>query len=85
MRTESELVAEITRLSAIPHNDREDDVNPSNRQYACWRLALALLARPTYKVLLCADSALPPSPWTDEFRVEIDDEHRVIRIVGDMT
>ena len=55
-----------------------------DRTYFAWRLAVALLRRPFYRVLLCADSVLPPSPWTDTFRVEIDDVHRVIRVCGEL-
>ena len=36
-----------------------------------------------YRVLLCADSVIPPSPWTDDFDVEVDDDHRVIRLSGE--
>lgn len=52
--------------------------------FSAWKLARTLLCRPTYRVLLCADSVVPPSPWTDQFRVEIDDTHKVIRICGDL-
>jgi len=55
------------------------------RMYCGWQLALALLRAPNYQMLLCADSVLPPSPWTDKFSVEVDHEHRVIRLNGDLT
>ena len=48
-----------------------------------WRIALACLRHPTYRIILCADSCIPPSPWTDFFRIEIDDFHKVIRLSGD--
>jgi hypothetical protein len=55
------------------------------KRWRAWRLAAALLRAPGYRVLLCADSVLPPSPWADCFRVEVDHAHRVIRVVGDLT
>ena len=50
-----------------------------------WTLLLVFLCHPHYSILLCADSVLPPSPWTDEFRVEVDRKHKVIRLSGDFT
>ena len=48
-----------------------------------WKVVLLMVRYPRYSVLLCADSCLPPSPWCDDFRVEIDHTHRVIRLMGD--
>lgn len=42
-----------------------------------------LICNPTYKVLLCANTVIPPSPWTDDFEIEVDHVHRVIRLSGD--
>jgi hypothetical protein len=48
-----------------------------------WRLVLLTVRYPTYRVLLCADECLHPSPWCDDFRVEVDHKHRVIRLSGE--
>ena len=53
--------------------------------YSAWRLVLAVVWYPRYRILLCADTCLPPSPWTAVFRVEVDHGHRVIRLSGDLT
>lgn len=56
-----------------------------NENYSSIKLILAIIWHPTYRVLLCADSAILPSPWTDKFRVEVDHNHKVIRLSGDLT
>ena len=56
-----------------------------DKEYRALALAWAIIRRPAYNVLLCADSVLPPSPWTTRFRVEIDDVNQVIRLAGDFT
>lgn len=49
-------------------------------------ILVAVSENRTYKILLCADSLInPPSPWTDDFRIEIDHENKVIRFIGDFT
>ena len=55
------------------------------RKYRAWQLAWALIRAPRYEVLICADDVLPPSPWSDEMRIEIDHHHRVIRICCELT
>ena len=50
------------------------------------RLAWTLLRYPRYFVLLCAPNGrafLEPSPWCDEFTIEVDHRLRVIRLSGD--
>ena len=52
------------------------------------RLALFVLLRPRiwgYRIILAADSVLPPSPWTDEFYVRISHEKRAVVLGGDFT
>ena len=57
----------------------------TEKHYTAWQLVLMLMRRPFYRILLCADDCLPPSPWTDKFRVEIDKNHKVIRLSADFT
>lgn len=52
---------------------------------AFWLAIRLLFCMPRYKVLICADYAIPPSPWTDKFRVEVDHYHNVVRISGSLT
>lgn len=47
------------------------------------KLAWACIWHPTYDVLLCARTVIPPSPWTECFEIEVDHKHRVIRLTGD--
>jgi hypothetical protein len=59
-----------------------------DRKWAALKLGLYLLRHPRawgYEVLLCADTVLPPSPWTAEFRAEVDHKWRVVRLSGDLT
>lgn len=55
------------------------------RTFTAWQLIWAILRRPHYKILLCAETVMPPSPWADTFKVEIDDQWKVIRLTGHLT
>lgn len=50
-----------------------------------WRLAMALLRHPTYRVLIVADEYYPPLPWSEKIRIEVDDRLRVIRLRCELT
>ena len=60
-----------------------DKETGTDREIKAWRLACTCLMNPWYRVLLCADRVLPPSPWTDKFRIEVDRMNKVIRLSGD--
>ncbi len=49
------------------------------------KLIMSIMFHPTYKILLCADDVVMPSPWCDDFRIEIDKAHKVIRLSGSFT
>lgn len=44
-----------------------------------------ILRHPGYQIILHGLSVIPPSPWTDQFYVDVDHEHRVIRFEGHLT
>jgi hypothetical protein len=56
-----------------------------DRKWTNKELVEFLIYKPDYEILLGADSVIAPSPWTREFRVEVDDELKVIRMCGDFT
>lgn len=60
-------------------------MSESNRQWSAHELARALQEHPDYLVLLVPEAFLYPSPWCDSFRIEVSDEHRVVRLLGDFT
>lgn len=59
------------------------NTSPERYVVKAWRVIWECLKRPHYDVLLCANSVIPPSPWTECFVIEIDDAHKVIRLSGD--
>lgn len=59
-------------------------MTPDYRPYTAWLLALTILRHPFYQILICADEALPPSPWSDEMYIECDRIHKVIRVRCDL-
>ena len=59
------------------------NTTPDRYTVPAWKVLLACLKRPFYDVLLCAQTVIPPSSWTECFVIEIDDEHKVIRLSGD--
>ena len=48
-------------------------------------LILALIRHPTYRFILAADFVIPPSPWCEDFVLEVDCQLKTIRLRGEFT
>lgn len=79
-------------LLALQHAIRQVESQVARKgAYAEWtveKLVDKLLDEqdiPDYRVLLVPEDFLFPSPWCERFRIEIDDERHVVRLLGDFT